>query len=75
MISLIDADDLMEDPFDVVDQHIDDFIHVGRHRWDVVGFIFNKDPIYDVEGTSQEKGFELSSLEDWYSCVYDSNVW
>jgi hypothetical protein len=75
MISLNDADDLVEDPSDVVDQHIDDFIHVGRRRWDVVCFIFYKDPIYDVEGSSQEKGFELSSSEDWSSCIYDSDVW
>jgi hypothetical protein len=58
-----DTNDIVEDPSYVVDQHIDDFIHVGRRRWDVVCFTFDKDPIYDVEGSSQTKGVELSSLK------------
>ena len=33
MINTSDTDDRVEDTFDVVDQHIDDFIHVGRRRW------------------------------------------
>jgi hypothetical protein len=37
--------------------------------------IFYGDPIYNVEGSSQAKEFELSYSEDWYSCVYDSDVW
>jgi hypothetical protein len=69
------TDDLVEDPSDVVDQHIDDFIHVGRHRWDVVCFTFDKDPIYNVEGSSQTKQVEFSSSEDWSSCTYDSDAW
>jgi hypothetical protein len=43
-----------------------------------VGFghlIFYRDPIYDIEGSPQEKGFELSSSEDYFSCIYDSYVW
>jgi hypothetical protein len=52
MINISDMDDLMEDPSDVVDQHIDDFIHVGRHRWGVGCIIFYGDPIYDIEGRS-----------------------
>jgi hypothetical protein len=75
IIGFNDTDDLVEDPSDVVDQHIDDFIHVGRRRWDVVCFTFDKDPIYDVEGSSQTKGVELSSSEDWSSCTYDSDAW
>jgi len=47
----------------MVDQHIDDFIHVGRHRWDVVCFTLDN-PIYDVEDSSQTKGVEFSSSED-----------
>jgi hypothetical protein len=35
---------------DTVDD-IDEFIHVGRHRWDVVGY--DLDPIYDIEGRFQ----------------------
>jgi hypothetical protein len=41
MIILNDEDDLMENLSDVVYQHIiDDFIHVGRHRWDANLFHF-----------------------------------
>jgi hypothetical protein len=75
MINISDSNDLLEDPSNVVDQYIDDFIHVGRHRWGVGCIIFYGDPIYDIEGSSQEKEFELSSSEDWSPCVYDSDVW
>jgi hypothetical protein len=34
---------------DIVD--IDEFIHVGRRKWDVIGFGMN--PIYDIENHSQ----------------------
>jgi hypothetical protein len=37
---------------DKVDDHIDDFIQVGRQIWDVVCFIIDRDPIYDIEGSS-----------------------
>jgi hypothetical protein len=61
VISPNDVDDFVEDLSDMVDQHIDDFIQVGRHRWDVGCFIFYGDPIYDIEGSSHAKGVELSS--------------
>jgi hypothetical protein len=32
---------------DIID-NIDEFIHVGRRRWDIVGY--DLDPIYDTEG-------------------------
>jgi hypothetical protein len=35
---------------DMVD-NIDEFIHVGRHRWDIVGYYM--DPIYDIESHFQ----------------------
>jgi hypothetical protein len=38
-------------------------------------FIFYRYPIYDIEGSSQVEGFEISSSEDWSSCVYDSDIW
>jgi hypothetical protein len=38
-------------------------------------FIIDRDPIYDIEGSSQEKGVELSSSEDWSSYIHDSDVW
>jgi hypothetical protein len=34
---------------DIVD--IDEFIHVGGHKWDVVGYYM--DPIYDIENHFQ----------------------
>jgi hypothetical protein len=75
MIIISDTNDLVEDHFDVVDQHIDDFIHFGRCRWGVGCIIFYEDPIYNVEGSSQAKEFELLYSEGWSPCVYDSNVW
>jgi hypothetical protein len=35
---------------DFVD-NIDEFIHVGKHKWDVIGY--DGDPIYDIEGHPQ----------------------
>jgi hypothetical protein len=75
VINSYDTGEIMEQPPDIVDNHIDDFIQVGRHRWDFGHFIFYRDPIYDIEGSSQEKEVELSSSEDWSSCMYDSYVW
>jgi hypothetical protein len=42
---------------DMVD-NIDEFIHVGRHRWDVVGY--DIDPIYDIESHFQVLPLQLS---------------
>jgi hypothetical protein len=42
---------------DTVD-NIDEFIHVGRHRWDVVGY--DLDPIYDTESHLQLFPLQLS---------------
>jgi hypothetical protein len=44
-------------------------------RWDVGCFIFYRDPIYDIEGSSCAKGVGLSSSENFYSCAYDSYSW
>jgi hypothetical protein len=52
VINSYGADELVEKPSDIVDKHIDDLIQVGRRRWDVGFFIIDKDPIYDVEGSS-----------------------
>jgi hypothetical protein len=59
-----DVDVSMGDLLDMVDQHIDDFIQVGRCRWDVSCFIFYRILIYDIEGGSHAKGVELSSSEN-----------
>jgi hypothetical protein len=43
---------------------------VRRHRWDLGCFIFDRDRIYDIEGSSQEDEVEVSFSEDRSSCVY-----
>jgi hypothetical protein len=52
VINFYDADEIMEQPPDTIDDHIDDFIQIGRCTWDLGCFIFYRDPIYDIEGTS-----------------------
>jgi hypothetical protein len=50
---------------DMVD-NIDEFIHVGRRRWDVVGY--DMDPIYDIESHFQVLPLQLSqqvTLDQW----------
>jgi hypothetical protein len=42
---------------DIID-NIDEFIHVGRHRWDIVGY--DLDPIYDTESHFQLLRLQLS---------------
>jgi hypothetical protein len=42
---------------DIVD-NIDEFIHDGRHKWDVNGS--NEHPIYDMEGHFQMFPLQLS---------------
>jgi hypothetical protein len=58
------ANRLMKEPLYMVDEHIDNFIRTSRCRWDFGHLIFYRDPIYDVEGSPQEKGFDFSYLED-----------
>jgi hypothetical protein len=65
----------VEQSSNIVDDHIDDFMQVGRHRWDVGCFIIDKDPIYDNEGIPQAKWVELSSSEEWSSYMHDLDVW
>ena len=54
------SEQVPEEPLDQTDplcnnviENIDDFIHVGRHAWDVDFFGFDGDPIYDIGGSSQ----------------------
>jgi hypothetical protein len=35
--------------------NINEFIHVGKHKWDVFGY--DGDPIYDIEGHFQKFHF------------------
>jgi hypothetical protein len=63
----------MKVPFDMVDEPIESLIQTGRHKWDISYFKLDRDPIYDIEGSSKEEG--VSSLEEWSSYVYDLDVW
>jgi hypothetical protein len=51
---------------DIVD--IDDFIHVGRRKWDVVGY--DMDPIYDIENHFQVFPSQLSQQD-----TFDFDQW
>jgi hypothetical protein len=53
VISPDDTNDFMEDLSNIIGQHIDDFIHVGKCGWDMGSFVFYGDPIYDIEGNFQ----------------------
>jgi hypothetical protein len=72
---------VLEEPLDVLDpscynkgndviENIDEFIHVGRHKWDVICFGLDGDPIYDIEGH-----FQLFPLEQLCVIAKDSDVW
>jgi hypothetical protein len=49
-------------------ENIDEFIHVGRRKWDVI--CHDGDPIYDIEGH-----FQLFPLQQPYVIATDSDVW
>jgi len=59
MFTFVDA--LVREPLHMVDEHIDTFIQTGISKWDFGRLIFDRVPIYDIEGSPQENGFELSS--------------
>ena len=51
---------------DIVD-NIDEFMHVGISKWDVIGS--NEDPIYDIEGYVRMLPLQLS-----YEVTNDSDI-
>jgi len=53
--------------YDNVANNIDDFIHFGRLKWDVIGH--DEDPIYDIEGHIQ-----LFPLQQPYVIIIDFDV-
>jgi hypothetical protein len=55
------------------DDCIDDFVHIGRHRWDKSCFYFDGDPIYDVNDGSRIKNPNLFPLEYTPMCIIDSD--
>jgi hypothetical protein len=72
MVIFSHTDGLMKVPFYMVNEPIDTFIQIGRCRWDLSCLNFDRDPIYDIEGSSQAEG--VSSSEEWSSYVYDSDI-
>jgi hypothetical protein len=66
----LEREEVLEEPLDALNpscydkcndiiDNIDEFIHVGRRKWDVIGS--NEDPIYDIEGHFQKLPLQLSS--------------
>jgi hypothetical protein len=45
----------MKQLMDTVDDHIDHFIRIGKRRWDMSCYIFDGNPICDIEGHSEIK--------------------
>jgi len=75
----LESEEVIEEPFDALNpscydkgsnvvDNIDEFIHVGRRKWDVIGS--NEDPIYDMEGHFQVLPLQLS-----YEVTNDSDIW
>lgn len=52
MVIFSHTDGLMKVPFDMVDEPIDIFIQTRRCIWDLGYLKFDRDPIYDIEGSS-----------------------
>ena len=65
----------MEQPSDRVDDHIDDFICVRKRGWDIGCFSFDRNPIFDVEGSYQLKNTEIFPLEDYFPYMDDQDTW
>jgi hypothetical protein len=75
----LESEKVLEEPLDVLNpscydkgndmiDNIDEFIHVGRCKWDVVGS--NEGPIYDMEGHLQMFPLQLS-----YEVTTNSDIW
>jgi hypothetical protein len=65
----LESEEVLEEPLDALNpscydkgsdivDNIDEFIHVARRKWDVIGS--NEDPIYDIEGHFQKLPLQLS---------------
>jgi hypothetical protein len=81
-----ESEEVLEEPLDLLDpscynkgddviENIDDFIHVGRCKWDVICFDIDGDPIYDIEGCFQMKDMELFPSKQPYVVSIDLDVW
>jgi hypothetical protein len=74
----LESEEVLEEPLDALNpscydkssdivDNIDEFIHVGRRKWDVIGS--NEDPIYDMEGN-----FQMFPLQLSYEVTNYSNI-
>jgi hypothetical protein len=75
----LESKEVLEDPLDALSpssydegndmvNNIDEFIHVGRHKWDVIGY--DGHPIYDIGDHFQKFHLHLS-----YQVTNNSNIW
>jgi hypothetical protein len=46
-----------------------------KHGWDIGCFIFDGDPIYDIEGSFQIRNVEVFPLEGCFSYMDDQDIW
>jgi hypothetical protein len=54
---------LLDKECDHESENIDDFLHIGRHKWDMGFFHFDGNPIYDTDDYSRVKSAKLFPLE------------
>jgi hypothetical protein len=75
----LESEEVLEEPLDVLSpscydkvddyvDNIDEFIHVGERKWDVIGY--DGDPIYDIEGHFQKFSLQLS-----YEVTNNFDIW
>ena len=71
----VESEDVLEvltpscyDEYDDFIDNIDEFIHVSKHKWDVIRY--DGDPIYDTEGHSQKFPSQLS-----YEVTNNFDIW
>jgi hypothetical protein len=75
MVGCSHTNGFMEEPLDLVGQHIDEFIHVGRRKREVGYSSFDGDSIYDIEGGFRVKNDNFCPLECLFTLLYNSDVW
>jgi hypothetical protein len=75
----LESEERLEEPLDVLIpscydkgndmvDNIDEFIHVGKRKWDVIGY--DGDPIYDIEGH-----FQMFPLQLSYEVTTNFDIW
>jgi hypothetical protein len=75
----LESEEVLEDPLDVlipscydkgndIVDNIDEFIHVRKHKWDVIGY--DGDPIYDIE-----VHFQMFPLQLSYEVITNFDIW